>query len=200
MNSATRNFRIAVASVFLMVGGFAWWLHSRLKLEVHHHCIRAVGTWLGEYAESNGGKFPTSDRGWADALLELSKIEGNDSWIPYFTGVDDHGELFKRALMDHSDIPESKCTRIYVQGLNEKSDPDIAIVFDRFSIQGGDHWRGDFSQPRMREASLLCGSMEIIKDADWPAFEKRQRELLELAGLSKEQIEGIYSLTGTPHD
>ena len=196
--AARRNFLIALASVLLVIGGVAGWFLSRP--EYHRHCIRAVPMILGEYAAANGGKYPASDRGWADALLELSKTDATDSWIPYFVGVDDHGELFTRALIDHSDIPESKCTRIYVQGLSESSNPGIAVVFDRFSTQGGDHWRGNFSQPKLREAVLLDGSMKVIKDADWAAFETHQRELLQEAGFSMEQIEAIYGLTKPPRD
>lgn len=164
------------------------------------HCIRAVSMVLGGYAAGNGGKYPISNRGWADALLELSKSEGGDSWIPYFVGVDDHGELFKRSLTDHSDIPESKCTRIYVQGLSESSNPGIAIVFDRFSTEGGDHSRGLSRQPKLREVAFVDGSMTVIKDADWPAFEKRQRELLRLQGFPTKQIEEIYALTRNRHE
>ena len=186
-----------VALPIFAVWVYKLWVLSRL--EQHKHCIVAVPQYLWAYAEENGGNYPVSDRGWADALLKLSTPPGDDSWIPYFVGVDDHGELFKHALIDHSDIPEAKCTRIYVQGLNEKSSPNVAIVFDRYSVQGGDHGRTKPGQPMLREVAFVDGSHRNIKDADWPDFEKRQSELLRQEGFPAEKIEEIYGLTRTPH-
>ena len=197
-NRASLHLRIAIASVVLVVGFGVWWVWSRP--EQHKHCIKAVQFWLLDYAAKNGGNYPVSERGWADALLKLSTVSGNDSWIPFFVGVDDHGELFKQALRDHADIPEEKCTRIYVQGLGEKSNPSIAILFDRYAIQGGDHWRGMPGQPKLREVVRVDGSHEVIKEANWPSFVAGQKELLKREGFAPKDIDALYRLTETPRE
>jgi hypothetical protein len=38
----------------------------------HAHCIKLAGLDLLNFAEANGGKFPTHPRGYGDALLLLS--------------------------------------------------------------------------------------------------------------------------------
>ena len=75
-------------------------------------------------------------------------------------------------------IPEEKCSRVYVQGLCETNSPEIAILFDRYSTPGGDHFHSPW-RPLVREVCMLDGSMQVIRETNWAQFSSSQIELLE---------------------
>lgn len=184
-----RHTRIVMAiSICTLIFG-AWWFFFRL--ERHKHCIKGAMI-LFQYADENDGRLPQSERGSADALLELSTIVDPTSWIPTFTGVDDDGSNFIEALKTGEDLREEDCTRIYVQGLTTKSIPGIAILFDRFAVKGGDHARRMPGQPLLREVYFIDGSHRMIKNPDWNQFSADQELLLQLEGFTEQEIEGIY--------
>src|SRR5690606_4682284 len=198
--SARKSRRALVLVVFLMffAGGFIAW--KRMFPARHQHCIKQAYFTLAEYAAAHGGKFPASDRGWADALLLLAADENDDSWIPWFVGVDDDGSLYREALLSGKDIPESQASRIYVQGLTKDSPPEAALLFDRHSVKGGDHHRGLPGRPELREVLLVDGSFRTIPDKDWAAFACEQIKLLIEAGMPSEQAESFFMPTlENPH-
>ena len=88
---------------------------------------------FSSYASENHGRFPESDKGWGDALLKLGDAESSDYWVPYVVGIDDDGAHLLEALAQGTELDEARCTRIYVQGLNESSPSDTAMLFDRDS-------------------------------------------------------------------
>lgn len=177
--------------VFLAIAGFVgWWIHQARGR--HQHCIKASSMTLFEFAEGHGGKFPYSEKGWADALLQLASGPGDTRWIPFFVGVDDDGAVYREALGSGADIDERMGTRIYVQGLTKSSDPGIAILFDRHSVKGGDHLRGMPGQPMLREVITLDSAHQMIPDSKWAAFKARQKSLLREEGFSEAFVEGVY--------
>jgi len=82
-------------------------------------------------------------------------------------------------------------TRIYVQGLTENSDSDIALLFDRHSEPGGDHFRCRFKEP-VKEVLTVRGSEKFIKERDWNAHVERQRVLLREQGFTDDKIAEYY--------
>lgn len=180
-----------------MLGGVIWWhwfLHPG-----HQHCIKGAMFVLSSYEERHNGKYPSSPKGWGDALLELASSPEDVEWIPLFVGVDDDGSRLIEALRTGKDVDEAACTRIYVQGLSKDSDPAIAILFDRYAVKGGDHFRDAPGQARLREVITLGWSMWHIKEPDWPAFVSQQRELLLKEGFSEAEIDGFYASTLRHH-
>jgi hypothetical protein len=105
----------------------------------HEHCIKQAGL-------DHEGRLPCDTNGFGNALLLLMKggylgdTDGVYSIGP-ITGPGDKGEIFKRALKTGERIPEDRCSRIYIQGLSETNDPQIAILFDKKSCPGADHFR-----------------------------------------------------------
>ena len=122
------------------------------------------------------------------------QTEEEENWIPLFTGPDDDGSMFREALQRGGDIDENECSRVYVQGLTTDANWEIAILFDRRSVRGGDHGRSPF-MPRVREVLFRGGHIEMIGDADWPAFVAKQRQLLQEEGFSIETIASFYGDT-----
>ena len=182
---------LALGSIFaalILIFGI-WWIYFRL--ERHKHCILGAMILL-EYAERNGGRFPQSERGSADAILKLATIDDINNWAHAFVGVDDDGSKLIKALETKEDLIENESTRIYVQGLSSKSNPGIAILFDRFAVKGGDHFRALPGQQLLREAYFIDGSHKMIKNQDWEQFTTDQRALLLAEGFSIQMIEAIY--------
>src|SRR6185295_9535901 len=94
------------------------------------------------------------------------------------------GEIFSEALKTGARIPEDKCSRIYIQGLSENNNPDVAILFDKKPTPGGDHFRRPWG-PLLREVCMLDGSMQVIREENWPSFSKNQIELLVQEGIER---------------
>lgn len=53
----------------------------------HEHCIIAAKNLLRVYAEANGGAYPTSSKGWGDALLKLNEPADDPEELDF----SDHG-------------------------------------------------------------------------------------------------------------
>jgi hypothetical protein len=164
----------------------------------HEHCIKQSGLAFRTYALDHDGRLPYDTNGFGNALLLLVKggylgdTDGVYSIGP-ITGPGDKGEVFKRALKTGERIPEEKCSRVYIQGLSETNDLQIAILFDRKSCPGGDHFRRPWG-PRLREISLLDGSMEVRSDKRWPEFASNQVDLLVQAGIPRAAAKKYYQL------
>jgi hypothetical protein len=169
---------IFVCALVSLGGTWFWYLNHY----VHQHCIKQVGLAFRIYSSDHQGQLPFSTNGFGDALLLFAKAD--PTVINTICGPGDDGHIFKDALKSNSVVPEDQCSRVYIQGLNETSDPSICILFDRNSCKGGDHFRSPWGH-RLREACMLDGSMQVIRDEDWPEFSKKQVELLVAAGFTK---------------
>jgi hypothetical protein len=150
------------------------------------------------YAVDHDGRLPYDTNGFGNALLILVKggylgdTDGVYSIGP-ITGPGDKGAVFKKTLKTGERIPEEKCSRVYIQGLSETNDPQIAILFDKKSCREGDHFRRPWG-PLERETCLLDGSMRGVSDQRWPEFSSNQVELLVQAGIPRAAAKKYYQL------
>ena len=164
----------------------------------HQHCIKNTGLALRMYATDHEGRFPADTNGFGNALLLLVKggylgDTNNTFSVRLVTGPGDDGAVFTETLRTGARIPEEKCSRVYVQGLSEENNPQIAILWDKKSNPGGDHFRRPWG-PLLREVSLLDGSMQVIREKDWPHFASNQVELLVQAGLDRATANHYYHI------
>src|SRR5262249_52238369 len=67
----------------------------------HAHCIKIAGLELEQYAEANGGKFPSHPKGYGNALLLLNA----DCYFA-LTGPGYDAAAFHEAKRSGSDLPE----------------------------------------------------------------------------------------------
>jgi hypothetical protein len=162
----------------------------------HQHCIKVSGSVLSSYARDHQGRFPSHTNGFGDALA-LLVAEGYDDGR-HLVGVDDDASWLRAAATNHTDVPEELCTRIYVQGLTENNNQGIAILFDRYAVRGGDHFRGIRRLPYLREVCLLDGSMQTVSLRGWPTFASNQIELLVQEGIPRKTAEAYYRPTLDP--
>ena len=162
--------------------------------ESHKHCMKNAGLGLNLYARDHEGRFPFHTNGFGDALLLFVKEE--PSSLLSVCGPDDDGQLFVAALTNGLDVIEARCSRIYVQGLSDSNNPNIAILFDRYATRGGDHFRSHFAH-YVREVGMLDGSMQRIRAEGWSDFAFNQINLLVAAGIPRQTAEGYYKDTLT---
>jgi len=172
-------FALFFCAFVSLVGTWLWYLNHY----VHQHCIKQTGLAFHLYAEDHNGQLPYSTNGFGNALLLLASTNYLMG-TACICGPGDDGHIFKDALINNSVAPETKCSRVYIQGLNETNDPRICVLFDRSSCKGGDHFRSPWGH-LVREVCLLDGSMQVIRDEDWPEFSRNQVELLVAAGFSR---------------
>lgn len=190
MKTRTKRILLVISiPIFLFFGFCAFGIFYSFNY-VHLHCIKATGMAFHIYAEDHNGQLPFSTNGFGNALLLLVNTN-NLPGVAWICGPDDDGHIFNEALKNNSVVPEDQCSRVYIQGLSETNDNGICILFDRNSCKGGDHMRSPW-KPYLREVCLLDGSMEAIRDEDWPEFSRKQVELLVAAGFSRTNALHFY--------
>ena len=163
----------------------------------HAHCMVQVGLSFRMYAQDHGGTLPFHTNGYGDALVILMAEYGDHPST--LTGPGYDPAVFMQALTNHYDVPEAECGRVYVQGLNQPNNPDIAIFFDTLPTPGGDHCHllKRLSSPLGRELWTLGGDSKFIKENGWPEFAKNQIDLLVREGFDKETAAKFYAKKGT---
>jgi hypothetical protein len=196
-----RSVRVLAVSVVLL-GLTALWVRHYVKTHPlvfnesfwgHEHCIKGIGLSLQLYAMEHGGRFPSHTNGYGDALLLLSN-EVNHCWA-LLTGPGYSGEVFGKAAATGQDVLESECGRVYVQGLSQSENPEIVLLFDKVPTPGGDHCHGlaRLKAPLVREVWTIGDGMSKVRESNWPAFARKQIELLVEAGLSRREAERLYA-------
>ena len=161
----------------------------------HAHCMQILGTSLRVYASDHDGAFPTHTNGYGEALLLLLGPTDYAGGSAILTGPGFSGKIFDEALATGGRVPESECGRVYVQGLKENSNPEIAVVWDKLPSPGGDHSHLTLRLLRapLREVCLVDGSMIRVLESQWEQFSKNQIELLVAAGIPRERAVALYA-------
>lgn len=185
--------------VLFVVSIFCIWKFN--LFHTHEHCIKISGSALRTYASEHQGRFPYDTNGFGDALLLLVKEDAlqmgdtntGEYTVRFITGPGDNGKVFQDALRSGGHVPEEKCSRIYIQGLSESNNPDIAILFDKKSSRGGDHFRRPWG-PLLREVCMLDGSMKTVPEEKWASFSKQQIQLLIQDGIKSSVAERYYGI------
>lgn len=187
-----------LVAILLMVGGGVFavrYIRSHPlvfneSLWMHAHCMPQAGIALQLYASEHGGRFPVHTNGYGDALLLVG--EGGPHF--FLTGPGYSTGVFEEAWASKSDVDETLCGRVYVQGLSETNDPGIAILFDKLAAPP-DHchfprrlWAGF-----VREACFLQGNWRAVPIEDWAGFASNQIELLVEAGFDRKHAEALYN-------
>jgi hypothetical protein len=158
----------------------------------HAHCIKIAGFGLLNFAAEHGGKYPFNPKGYGNALLQVNE----DSYFA-LTGPGFDAAAFHKAKRTHGDLREEDCGRVYVQGLSEKSDSRIALLFDKLATPGGDHCPFPIRMwaPLGREVWFVGCYSSFIREDSWPEFAQEQIELLVKEGFERREAERVYAPT-----
>ena len=193
---------LLVCLLALVVGGYLYVrMHPLVFNESflqHAHCIACVAGALDRYASDHDGHFPSSPKGYADALALID----SPPWM--LTGPGYTASLPESAKQ--GDIPEELCGRVYIQGLKitihsldgyyraTTDDPEIAILFDKKATPGGDHCHGlaRLRAPLGREVLFTLAYIRFIPQSEWADFASQQIERLVAAGMPRNQAQWYY--------
>jgi hypothetical protein len=92
-------------------------------------------------------------------------------------------------------LNEEDCGRVYIQGLTNKSNPEIALFFDKLPTPGGDHCHLPMRlwAPLGREVYTVGMQERFVRESDWPEFVTRQVDLLTKEGFDRNEVERLFA-------
>jgi hypothetical protein len=165
--------------------------HPLVFMDTHAHCIKVAGLTLEQYASEHDGRFPFHPKGYPNALLLM-----NEDCFHVFTGPGYDATPFHEAKRKGNELNEEECGRVYIQGLTKKSNPELALLFDKLPTPGGDHchlpfrvWAG-----LGREIWLVGMSQTFVRESEWPEFSRKQVDLLVQEGFERQEAERLFAL------
>ncbi len=159
----------------------------------HEHCSKVAGSALRLYADEHDGKYPFHTNGFGDAILLVLKDDPHND-VRLFTAPGDDGKMLKECLEEGLDVPEEKCTRIYIQGLSETNAlDDVVVMFDKYPTRGGDHFRRPWG-PLIRDVIMVDGFVKFMPEERWPVFAKEQIERLVKLGFKRPELEKLFNI------
>jgi hypothetical protein len=182
---------LAAACVLLAVAVVVYVrTHPLVFMDTHRHCIKAAWLELTAYADQHEGRFPSHPKGYPNALLLL-----DEEYFYSLTGPGYDDAPLRNAKKANVGLAEEECGRVYVQGLTTKSNAEIALLFDKLPTPGGDHCPFPFRllKPPGREVLCVGGDLRFVPDRDWPAFAKKQVELLVQEGFDRDEAERLFA-------
>jgi len=164
--------------------------HPLVFMEAHAHCILFAELQLDQYASEHEGRFPSHPNGYSNALLLMDEECFQD-----LTGPGYDAAPLRDAKRMGKKLAEEDCGRVYIQGLTRKSNPEIALLFDKLPTPGGDHchlpvrlWAS------LGREVLLVGMRHIfVRESEWPEFAKKQVELLVQEGFDRQEAERLFA-------
>ena len=182
---------LLLALVLLVVLVFVYVRTHPLEfMDTHAHCIVAAGLGLEQYASDHQGRFPFHPKGYGNALLLL-----NEDYLETLTGPGYDTTPLREAKRTGNELPEEECGRVYVQGLTKKSNPQVALLFDKLPTPGGDHCHLPVRlwAPLGREVWLVGSEHIFVPQREWPEFTRKQVELLVQEGFACEEAERLLA-------
>ncbi|MDZ4817505.1 MAG: hypothetical protein SGJ20_00875 [Planctomycetota bacterium] len=156
----------------------------------HAHCIKIAGLELEGYAEQHNGQFPSHPRGYPNALLLM-----DENCFSTLTGPGYDETPLLEAKRTGRQLTEAECGRVYIQGLTQKSNPRLVLLFDKLPTPGGDHchFLGRMSAPLGREVWYVGTGHEFIEENQWPTFAANQVQLLVQEGYDPAEAQRLYA-------
>lgn len=193
---------IVSCSVVLLLTPLLWFIGliaiaALNPFHAHEHCNKNLSLSLRLYASDHEGRFPYHTNGFGDALLLLLR-EGYTEDVRILTAPGDNGAPYLQSLSNHTDVDESKCSRIYIQGLREATAGEYSVVtvFDAYPTRGGDHFRRPWGEP-MRDIVWIDGSGDSVHENKWPLFATNQIELLVQRGKDRSEMEKLFGVSSS---
>jgi hypothetical protein len=151
--------------------GFVWLYQRKYPYGREHCCDKQLGLALIQYAEANGGRFPT---GGATPAASLSLL-----YPEYLDASVLRGKTYPEApaqqlLESGKPLTPETCGWHYVDGLTmpKNGSSCIAIFWDKF---GSDHNSGILPEGG-HSVTFMDAHGEVIREADWPRFIAEQEK------------------------
>ena len=167
------------AKLFLVVllavaGCIAVVLYQRVEYPYGHRAavLRSMYFALLNYASDHGGSFPSSEKGNYDALQKLFP-DYTPSGIE-LAGISGNADAAVAALRNNTPLDQSLTSWVYVQGLKEEDDPNLAVLWE---LRSGLYPNGKRNSFGGHAVLLVSGDITNVPATDWEGFVKQQEQL-----------------------
>jgi hypothetical protein len=170
-----RRYPILIVTFLLFLVAAAMVLFHRWQYPYGHDhcCIKQIGIGLSMYAEKYGGSFPAGCT-TPEASLSLLYKEG----FPHpglLKGKSVPVEVAKNILENGGLLGPDSCGWHYVEGLTERDDPRLAVMWDKVDGLGHDSQRIDGGG---HEVLFIDRHSDRIPGDRWDGFMAQQARLL----------------------
>lgn len=168
---------ISLAIVTIATVSIRGYYKSQYPYGRTHRCSKGLYFALLSYSEGHDGELPNSDD---PSKLALTQLIGN-GWVDQdsldlIVGKAGDLEAAEKFYAKHGYLKPEHSSWHFVNGLNE-NDRGMAIAWDKIPL---DH-NGRVSESR--EVIMVGRAVSNIPNSEWPAFLKKQAELLDVKKL-----------------
>ena len=155
----------------LIALGPVWLYQRKYPFGREHCCDKQLGIALLNYAEANGGKFPT---GGATPEASLSLLYPEYLPAGVLRGKRHPEDLARQLLKSGKPLTQETCGWHYVDGLTlpESNGSRIAIFWDKV---GSDHFSGTLAEGG-HSVTFMDAHGQVIREAEWPRFIAEQEK------------------------
>lgn len=178
-----------LAAVGVLIAGATFYYKMVFPYGQSHCCIIQMSGALEQYAEENGGRFPS---GGATPEASLSLLYRSNYLDAYVLRGMTVPEKIVRGILEAGGVlgPES-CGWHYVPGLTRADDADLALLWCKMPLGHN----GQRMKDGGRQVVFIGRGIEWISGDKWPAFLSEQQALLE--HRSRRAVSGMPIVTGS---
>lgn len=188
MQCITKRFRVALAMMIVVAGVLTFYHHQRqmypygsrsAALPVIVNCLRV-------YAHDHGNSFPDAD---GDPYRSLELLYPDYISADLLAGLSGDRDKATFALTHGGHLSPENCSLIYVPGMLDTDDENIAIVWEiRTGITfNGQAWPG-------RAVGIINGQVHQIPDDKWDEFIAQQKRMRESAMRGRKRMQNSERL------
>jgi len=159
---------VVIAGVWLRV-----WYRKTYPFGSSHCCSKVLGMQLRMYATDNKGMFPAGGGAPEASLSLLEKSAGGTLGI--LRGKTVPREVTEAAYPRDGKLGADSCGWFYIEGLTEKDDPRLAMVWDKYGLGHN----GEKLEDGGHEVVFVDGSTGIFSGSRWDDFLAEQRKLFQ---------------------
>jgi hypothetical protein len=179
----------SLAAVGLLMTCGAIYYNARFPYGQSHCCIIQMSSALEQYAEENGGKYPTGGETPEASLSLLYKSNYIDAYVLRGMTVPERNV---RSILDAGGVlgPDS-CGWHYVTGLTRADGPGLALLWCKVALGHN----GNRPRDGGRQVVFVGRGVEWVSGNRWRAFLNDQKALMERR--STRAVSGMPLVTGS---
>jgi hypothetical protein len=175
---------ISIAVVILLMISSVYGLYRyNFPCGSDHRCDKCLWFALREYAEKHNGKFPYGEATPEASLSRIDSLRDPGDYADLLRRRDVSEDVVRQILKSGSLLDPQTCGWNYVEGLSLKSDPNLALFWDKeglseigMRLSEGGHF-----------VSFVSHAYEYIPASRWDAFLEEQKQLHEKEKMKKDE-------------
>lgn len=180
-------------AIGVLVGGARWYRRWQYPYGWSHCCDKGLWALLREYADAHGGVFPAGET-TPEASLSLLYPKYADANV--LRGKTVPLSNVEAALKRRGRLDPSTCGWHYVEGLNTRDDPGIALFWDKIGLGHNGQRLSDGGH----SVVFIGGDTEHIPGDRWQTFLDEQEKLHARRTRAAAPLKAATQSESTPRD